>query len=239
MSDHLITPVGSTRPPERFHDPLTVLTWAAACTERIGLGTSVLVAPYRPPVALARAIATLDALSEGRVILGVGSGWQAREFEAVGSPFGERGARTDEAIAVCRSLWAGETSFSGRFTRFRDMTLQPGPHRTGGPPIWVGGVSPAGARRAARLGDGWHLTLDRVESLDPALALLDDALHAAGRARESLVVSARVRMRPDDVVALIPRLAEAGVSHLLADLSRSESGDLPAQIRRLRAATAG
>lgn len=86
VSDHLILPRGSTRPPESFHDPLTVLTWAAAATSRVGLGTSVLVAPYRHPVVLAKAIASLDALSGGRVVLGLGSGWMEQEFAALVRP---------------------------------------------------------------------------------------------------------------------------------------------------------
>jgi probable F420-dependent oxidoreductase len=239
VSDHVIARTGSRRPPELFHDPLTVLTWAAARTTRIGLGTSVLVAPYRRPVVLARAIASLDALSRGRVILGLGSGWQQGEFAALGVPFSERGARTDETIAVCRALWRGERSFSGRFTSFDDMTLQPGPHRAGGPPVWIGGVSRAGARRAARLGDAWHLTFSDPIGLEHALTLLDRELVAAGRGRADIEVSVRVRMDPADARGLLPLLTRLGVAHLLADLSRSRPDDLPAQIRELRAATRG
>src|SRR5690606_20735772 len=127
VSDHPILPAGSTRPPESFHDALTVLTWAAAVTRRAGLGTSVLVAPYRSPVLLARSLASLDALSDGRVIAGLGAGWMEREFEALGVPFRERGERTDEAIAVCRALWAGDEGFESPRARTRGMRLAPGP----------------------------------------------------------------------------------------------------------------
>jgi probable F420-dependent oxidoreductase len=238
VSDHLIVPVGSTRPPEHFNDPLTVLTWAAAHTRRVGLGTSVLVAPYRGPVALARALASLDSLSGGRVIFGVGSGWHEREFAALGVPFRQRGARTDEAIEVCRALWSGETEFRGRFTSFSEMTLRPTPGRPGGPPVWVGGVSAAGARRAARLGDAWHVTLGDPDELDAVLAPLAPALAAAGRPRADIEISVRVRMAPTDVTGLVPRLRERGVAHLLVDLSRSAPDALPGQVGALRAATA-
>lgn len=151
VSDHLILPAGSRRPPEMFHDPLALLTWAGAATQRVGLGTSVLVVPYRGPIVLAKALASLDALSGGRVIAGVASGWHEAEFAALGVPYRERGTRTDEALAVCRALWSGEEDFAGRFTRFAGMRLAPGPARPGGPPLWIGGNSRAGLRRAARI----------------------------------------------------------------------------------------
>ena len=159
VSDHVILPAGSERPPEVFHDPLTVLTWAAAATRSAGLGTSVLVAPYRHPVALARSLASLDALSGGRVICGIASGWMEFEFRALGVPFRERGARTDETIDVCRRLWSGAGDYTWRGERVEGVALQPGPARAGGPPVWVGGNSDAGIRRAVRLGDGWHTTM--------------------------------------------------------------------------------
>ena len=111
VSDHLILPAGSERPPELFHDPLTVLTWTADATRTAGLGTSVLVAPYRHPVALAKSLASLDALSGGRVICGIASGWMESEFRALGVPYAERGRRTDAAIAICRRLWAGAADY--------------------------------------------------------------------------------------------------------------------------------
>lgn len=218
VSDHLLVPRGSQAPPERFHDPLAVLTWAAAATTRVGLGTSVLVAPYRHPVALARSLASLDALSGGRVIAGMASGWMEWEFAALGVPFGERGARTDEAIACCRALWAGEGSFHGPFTQFDDAALLPGPARPGGPPIWIGGNSTAGIARAARVGDAWHTTRSDPHRLAPAVERLRAAQRDAGRPAGAVEVSVRVRATPDDAIALAPRLAALGVAHLLVDL---------------------
>ncbi len=238
VSDHLLVPRGSDAPPEAFHDPLAVLTWAAACTDRIGLGTSVLVAPYRHPVAMARSLASLDALSGGRVIAGMASGWMRWEFDALGVPFAERGARTDEAIAVCRALWAGEGSFTGRFTRFDGAALEPGPARAGGPPVWVGGNSDAGIARAARVGDAWHTTRSDPDRLAPAIDRLRAAERACGRAPGAVEVSVRVRATAADAIALAPRLAGLGVSHLLVDLPDFDPVAFGDQVADLRAALA-
>ncbi len=209
VSDHLLLPVGSERPPASFHDPLTVLTWAAAHTRTAGLGTSVLVAPYRHPVVLAKALASLDALSGGRVIAGLASGWMESEFAAVGVPFRERGRRTDGAIATCRSLWRGDVVDGNR--------LLPAPARPGGPPVWVGGDGDAGVRRAARLGDAWHTTISDPARLTERIAALDAALAAEGRDRAGFTVSSRVRAGADRVAALAPALRGLGVDHLLVD----------------------
>lgn len=219
VSDHPILPVGSTRPPASFHDALTVLTWAAAATHRVGLGTSVLVAPYRHPVLLAKSLASLDALSGGRVIAGLASGWMESEFAAVGVPFRERGSRTDEAIAVCRALWAGETSVRTRRVRVEGMRLLPAPARPGGPPVWIGGNTEAGIRRAARAGVAWHTTISDPDRLAPLVQLLDDALAAEGRTRDDGDFTLSVRLRADvaRVAELAPRLAALGVDHLLVD----------------------
>jgi probable F420-dependent oxidoreductase len=217
VSDHLLLPAGSTRPPERFHDPLVVLTWAAAVTERAGLGTSVLVAPYRHPVVLAKALASLDSLAGGRVICGIGSGWLEPEFAALGARFSQRGARTDETIRCCRALWSGATSFAGRWTRFEGMRLSPLPAREGGPPVWVGGNSDAGIRRAVAMGDGWHTTVGDLGRLEERVDRLEAALAAAGRDRSAFVLSARRRARADELAGLMPRCRALGVDHLLVD----------------------
>jgi probable F420-dependent oxidoreductase len=138
-------------------DPLVALSFVAGVTERVRLGTSVLVLPYRNPVNLAGEAAALDVLSGGRLVLGVGSGWLREEFEALGVDPRERGARTDEHIEVMRTLWRDDPAgFDGRFTSFRDLALATSPATEGGPPVWVGGNTDPGLRRAMRLGDGWH-----------------------------------------------------------------------------------
>ena len=144
-------------PGMQWLDPIVTLSAVAAVTDRIGVGTSILVLPYRNPVTLAAELAALDVLSEGRLILGVGSGWMREEFEAIGIDPKERGARTDEHIQVLKTLWRDDpASFDGRFTNFENLVLATTPHREGGPPIWVGGNTEPGMRRALRHGDGWH-----------------------------------------------------------------------------------
>jgi probable F420-dependent oxidoreductase len=144
-------------PGMQWLDPLVALSVVAGVTERIGLGTSVLVLPYRNPVNLAAEVAALDVLSGGRLVLGVGAGWMREEFAALGIDAAERGARTDEGIEVLRTLWRDDpASFAGRFFDFENVVLATRPRTEGGPPIWVGGNTDPGLRRALRLGDGWH-----------------------------------------------------------------------------------
>ena len=144
-------------PGMQWLDPLIVLALVAGATDRVGLGTSVLVLPYRNPVNLAAEAAALDVLSGGRFILGVGAGWMREEFETLGLDPSERGARTDEYIQVLRALWTEDPArFDGRFVNFDGTVLATKPQTDGGPPIWVGGNTDAGLRRALRHGDGWH-----------------------------------------------------------------------------------
>jgi probable F420-dependent oxidoreductase len=144
-------------PGMQWLDPLVTLAAVSATTERIGLGTSVLVLPYRNPLNLALEVAALDVLSDGRFVLGVGAGWMREEFVSLGLDPAERGARTDEYIEALRVLWRDDpASFDGRFVSFDDAVLATRPKTDGGPPIWVGGNTEPGLRRALRLGDGWH-----------------------------------------------------------------------------------
>jgi probable F420-dependent oxidoreductase len=144
-------------PGMQWLDPLVTLATCAAVTDRVRLGTSVLVLPYRNPLNLAAEAAALDVLSDGRFILGVGCGWMKEEFSALGIEPAERGPRTDEHIAVLRMLWTQDpASFHGRFSEFDGIVLATTPRTEGGPPIWVGGNTDAGLRRALQLGDGWH-----------------------------------------------------------------------------------
>jgi probable F420-dependent oxidoreductase len=138
-------------------DVVVALSAWAAVTERVTLGAAVVLLPLRHPSLVAREFASLDYLSGGRVVLGVGVGGEGgKDFEAVGVPASERGARTDEAMLALRELFAGpEASFAGRFFHFEGITIEPASPRPGGPPLWVGGRSPAALRRTGRIGDGW------------------------------------------------------------------------------------
>ncbi len=138
-------------------DPLEWLSFVAACTSRIRLGTSVLVLPQHSAVVLAKRLATLDALSGGRVEAGVGLGWQREEYAAIGVPFEQRVARMEESIRAMRALWQpGAASFDGETVHFHRVHCDPKPKQPGGIPIVIGGSSPAAARRAGRLGDGFY-----------------------------------------------------------------------------------
>lgn len=140
VSDHIaITPDVAEQYPAPFYEPFTTLSWLAGVTERIRLGTTVLIVPYRHPLLTARMAANLDRLSGGRLVLGVGVGWARQEFEALGVPFHRRGRLTDEYLDTVRTAWADEADYGG-----------------GRIPIWVGGNSDAALRRAVRVGDAWH-----------------------------------------------------------------------------------
>jgi probable F420-dependent oxidoreductase len=167
-----------------FHQPLldviVALSTFAAVTERIAIGAGVLLVPLRPPALVAREIASLDYLSGGRVILGVGVGGEhPKDYEAVGVPVRERGARADEAMRALRALFAGApASFHGRFSAFEEISIAPAPRQAGGPPLWVGGRSDAAIRRAGTLGDGWIPLWVSPERFADGL----DALREYGRA---------------------------------------------------------
>lgn len=169
-----------------YPDPLLWLATVAGATERIKLGTAIVILPQRNPVVLAKELATLDAMSGGRLLFGVGVGWLAEEFEAIGVPFDERAARTDESIEVLRTLWADdEATFAGRHTAFDRALMFPKPvQRVGGRPgvpILVGGHSKAAARRAGRLGDGFFPARATPDDLGPLLEVVRNSAVDAGR----------------------------------------------------------
>ena len=179
-----------------YYDPLTILAFAAARTERITLGTSVLVLPYHNPMRLAKQAATLDQLSSGRLTLGVGVGVIDTELEAMGVPFAERGAYTDESIAIMKTLWRDDNPrHEGRFFRFSDMAFSPRPARPEGIPLLIGGVSRAAIRRAARHGHGWHPTAMPPEDLAQGIRYLGEQAEQAGRDPASIPVSVSVPLR--------------------------------------------
>jgi probable F420-dependent oxidoreductase len=173
-----------------YYEPLTLLSFVAARTERVRLGTSVLVLPYHNPIRLAKTAATLDVLSGGRLILGVGVEAIEKEMRAMGSPFTERGAFTDEAIAVMRALWTEEEpSFDGTYSRFAGMKFSPKPLQKPFIPVVIGGVSRAAIGRAARLGDGWQPLGLSPEALGQGITLLREAAKAHGRDISKIPVS--------------------------------------------------
>jgi len=153
-TEHIIVGPDGVDPYGRVYDSLVTLGWIAGWTERIELGTSILILPLHNPIRLAKQVTTLQELSGRRVTLGVGMGWHRDEFEFMGVEFEGRGRRGNEAIKVMRALWRGEHAFDGRYWSFRDATAEPLPSPL--PEIWVGGSSPPALRRARELGDVWH-----------------------------------------------------------------------------------
>jgi probable F420-dependent oxidoreductase len=183
VNDHIIVD-SSTRsgPWTNTYDPLVALSFIAANTTRIGLGVSVLIVPYRNPISTAKMLATIDRMSGGRLIAGVGAGWNEAEFNALGVPFHERGARTTEYLRVWQACWApGKVSFAGRFVTFADMHVSPKPLQQPHPPIWVGGSSDAALRRAAAFGAVWQPTPTPVAELVERQSSLRKAWDRIGR----------------------------------------------------------
>ncbi|MBT6272553.1 MAG: TIGR03619 family F420-dependent LLM class oxidoreductase [Chromatiales bacterium] len=238
--DHLLN-VARVR--ERLEDnpywhPMTILTAVAMRTTSVKLGTSVLVLPYHDPVGLAKYAATLDALSNGRLILGVGVGALREEFDALGVPMNRRGALTDESIAVMRDLWTNpDPSFTGGRYRFDDLKFSPVCIQQPHVPLWIGGSSEAALRRTALVGDGWHPASVTPEVFSTAVIRLRELTSEAGRDPNAIATSVRldVDTEPDPtgralatVRALIRDYENAGVQHLVLALT---SGDVP----RLRA----
>jgi probable F420-dependent oxidoreductase len=167
-------------------DPLLQLAQAAVVSPRLQLGTAVYLLPLRHPTPVAKQVSTLDHLTEGRFIFGVGVGGEfPKEYEACGVPIGERGARLSESLAVLRALWSGEAvSHDGRFFQFKDISMQPPPRQAGGPPIWCGGRSDAALRRVARMTDGWMSYVVTPEMFRDGLGKIAAAADAAGRVFE-------------------------------------------------------
>ena len=153
-TEHIIVGPEAIDPYGRVYDPLVTLGWIAGWTERIGLGTSIVLVPLHNPMHLAKEVATLQELSGGRFRLGVGVGWHRDEFEFMGVPFEHRGRRANEAIRLMRALWSGASDFEGELWSFHDATAEP--HPSPQPEIWVGGSSRQAIRRARKLGDVWH-----------------------------------------------------------------------------------
>jgi probable F420-dependent oxidoreductase len=177
-------------------EPLVTLGAISAVTHRIRLGTGILVLPQRQPALVAKQVATLDVLSNGRVRLGVGVGWQRSEYESLGVPFAERGRRIDEAITLMRRYWTEPSvTFHGQFYRAEAMGMDPKPVQPGGPPIWLGGDSEAALHRVGRLGDGWMAMADSDEAVVTApekLATIRAAAEAAGRDPARIGLQARL-----------------------------------------------
>ncbi|HXH11916.1 MAG TPA: LLM class F420-dependent oxidoreductase [Alphaproteobacteria bacterium] len=228
-----------------YYHPLATLSHLTATTTRVGLGTSVLVLPYHNPVELAKYTATLDQMSGGRVLLGVGVGAMTEEFEALGVSMRQRGALTNECIAIMKELWTNpDPSYHSARWHFSDLKFSPKPVQKPHIPLWIGGSSPGAKKRAATMGDGWHPSGLTPEEFSAGREEVRKLASAAGRDPDSLVMSIRVEVevhgKPssqrtqnrsrlpgddmDEMIAGIKAYESAGVQHIVLALN---SGDIP------------
>ena len=209
VSDHIILPrkvdsfypyaadgVATFRPDEDYYDPLATLNFLAGCTQKIRLGTHVLILPYRNPVLTAKMLSTLDVLSGGRVILGAGVGWMEEEFQALGlDTYAQRGAVTDEYIQLFKELWTKDNpEFHGEHYQLSESGFQPKPVQKPHPPIWIGGHTNPAIRRAAKYGDGWM----PIGLRPPAILEPEELAEKISRLRRLTVQAGR----PEDAVSL-------------------------------------
>ena len=208
-------PSGKIPAPENVDipDPFLSLSYLAAVTTTIRLATGILILPQRHPLYVAKEAATLDRLSDGRAILGIGVGWLAEEFAALGIPFEERAARTAEMVRALRSLWkAAPEAFEGRFFRWGPLHSNPKPVQPHGVPIVVGGHTPLSAKRAARYGDGYFPGRGTLETLGPLVATMREECRRLGRdAAEVEVTAAGYTVDLDSV----RRLRDLGVARIV------------------------
>jgi len=219
VSDHLVLPPDDIEGSGgRYLDVLATLAFLAGATERIRLGVSVLVLPYRPAVLTAKQVASIQELSGGRMILATGVGWMRREFEALGVDPKSRGSLTTETLRVLQRLFASDvSSYDGELVRYAPIVFLPRPPL---PPIWIGGNSDKAIARVLEFGDGWHPMLP-AEKLAPAASALREQARVRGRAEPEIVV--RRGLKLDDSAAARARLAAeraAGATYFILDLAR-------------------
>lgn len=251
-TDHVLVPNDSAQDYGHIHDAILALAWTGARHPAVRLATSVIVVPQRNAVVLAKELATLDVLSGGRVIAGVGVGWNRTEFANLGMEerFAVRGAYLDETIRLWRHLWSGSTEpFTGRFHSFDDFAFSPLPVKGAALPIVVGGRAERALRRAGSLGDGYHSSVSSPAQYGERLPVIRAAAEAAGRPMPWL--SARVRVEfeaassgyamrgsPDAMAAEVRLFAELGVTHLALWFGSTEPAELVSRAERFVAEVA-
>jgi probable F420-dependent oxidoreductase len=240
VSDHVVFPRTATgsypggrfpHPPDKpYLEPVVTLAAAAVCTTRARLGASVFILGHRHPVVMAKMLSSIDALSNGRLICGVGVGWWKEELEILGAPFHRRGRQADEALRVFTALWSQDNpSFDGEFFRFRDLGFAPKPVQKPRPPIWVGGDSPGAFRRVVTQGDGWHATSKSPAELGAGLKRLREVADSAGRRFETIELSLRFALRddllaqgPQAVIDAVAEYKRLGLGHILLEFRRDD-----------------
>lgn len=207
-----------------LYDPLMVCAVAACVTTRLRLGSGVLIVPERPALLTAKEVMTLDHIAGGRFEFGVGLGWSAQEYAALGVPWQNRGKRFDEYLAAIKTAWSAETAeYNGEFVEYQDVLLRPHPLTTGGPPILIGGNSDAAIRRALRIGDGWFGVATRYDDPEPLLARVHAALENADPPPDDgfqvkLSLPFSPRNSDEDLFNLVQTVAKLGLHELIVQL---------------------
>lgn len=213
LGDHVVLPTGGTNQypytadgsfsrasDAPFLETMTLLGYLAACTDTIKIGTTVIILPYRNPVVQAKMFASLDVLTEGRIICGVGVGWLEKEFEVLGAPYAERGPMSDEFIEIFRVLWTEDhPQYHGKYYRVDGIQFYPKPVQKPHIPIWVGGHTRAALRRTAKYGDCWHTTRQTPEFVAEHLPYLRERIDRAGRDATSVSISLKRSLHFTDI----------------------------------------
>jgi len=223
--DHVVFPAKlegyAFNPLDPMLEPMTVMAALAMKTTRVKLGTAVLVLPYRHPLYTAKVLSTIDVLSGGRVVVGVGAGWLEGEFNAFGVPITERGSRTNETIDALKALWTQDTpSYSGKHFRFDNIKALPQPVQKPRPPILVGGMTKGALQRTARRGDGWIAMGKSPDDIKAPFDTLRELTIKAGRKPEDLQINMLPLAAPslDQVVGDLPRYQDLGIQHVYLSL---------------------
>ncbi|MDO3651265.1 TIGR03619 family F420-dependent LLM class oxidoreductase [Nocardia mangyaensis] len=230
VTDHLAQPEDVRRAyPEDFYECFAALTFLAAVTSTIELGTSVAVIPLRNPVHTARALATIDQLSGGRVIVGIGVGGNEQEYRALDLGFVRRGAMTDEYLRVITRLWGGgNVSFAGEFVTFDDLLATPTPSRPGGPPIWVGGSARPALRRAIAHHGTWHPVFPTLDGIDAGARQAAEMADAAGKPVPGIAPRIRLSISATPVPETGRPLGVGSVEQITTDLHALAARDVEA-----------
>ena len=243
VSDHVVFPRQKSEgypggrfphaPDTPYLEPVAVLAAAAMVTEHARLGSSVFILGHRHPVVMAKMLTTIDALSNGRLICGVGVGWWEEELTTLGVPYKQRGRHADEILKIFKTLWTSDhPTFDGEFFRFDDLGFQPKPVQKPHPPIWVGGNSPGAFRRVVAYGDGWHATYLQPPELRASLDKLRAAADAAKRPFDGIELSMRLKntgalsTSRQEVIDLVAAYKQAGLTHVLLDIRRDSLSEM-------------
>ena len=210
-------------PEMSFLEPVTTLAYLAAETTRIRLGTGILLLALRHPLQVAKAISTLDVFSGGRAMLGVGLGWLAEEYQALGVPFGQRVGRVRESVEVLRKIWtSGKLRHEGRYYPFSEVTSYPLPVQTGGPPIWFGGFAKPALKRAVELGDGWLGTGGRLDKVCRKVSMVRQQAQESGKEGFQIAVGASPEVSREEV----DQLRQAGADQINLSFLSGEASEI-------------